>query len=117
MYKKFILTFFLVGLIILFIAITNYDLSNIEFYTINFVIMLLGLLLYPVSKNFKRKIDYLIIPFIIVLMFNIINILFIKNFSTNISLINLIFGIFGFGQYYYELQSRKSSGEKNNIKI
>lgn len=100
MFKKIIFLLYLIGSISLFIEIVNYTISNTTFYIISVVLMLLGLFLYPLNKRLNEISDFLIIPFIVIFLFNIVNVSFINNFNKNISLINILFGAFGFSQYF-----------------
>jgi hypothetical protein len=107
MIKRFFFTLFIILLLIIFIAVLYGNLSDIQFYSSTLILMFLGLFLYPLNKKFEKKSDFLIIPFLITIVFNLGNIFIVKNFGENLSLINLIFGIFGFGQYFYSSMNKK----------
>lgn len=108
MFKKIILLLYLIGLLLLFVFVVNYDLSSLKFYYVSFILMILGLLLYPLNKHLKEKSDFLIIPYVVIFLFNIINVITINNYSENISLINIVFSLFGFGQYFYKRMKNKT---------
>ncbi len=108
MNKKIVFSFFIVTLMILFIAITYFDISSYGFYGISTILTLLGFYLYPVNKKLKEMSDFLMMPlFIVILSFNFFNVFFIKNFSESISLINIALGMFGFAQYFFKRIRKK----------
>ena len=115
MLKKIIFSLFLICLLALFAIIVNYEVSSFKFYIISLSLMLLGFLLYPLNKKFDIKSDFLILPFIIVILFNLYNIIFNKNFNESFSLVNIVFGLFGFGQYYYkQIKNKTLYNKKQN---
>lgn len=109
MFKKVVLILFLIILLLLISSIVlHFKMTGFQFYWTSFTLMLLGFYLYPFKKNLKSKSDFLILPLIVVLIFNIINIFVMKNYDENIALINLIFGLFGLVQYYILKTNKKN---------
>lgn len=108
MLKKIILLLYLIGLILLFVLVVNYDMSSLKFYFLSLILLVLGLFLYPINKHLKEKSDFLIFPYVVVVLFNIINVITINNYSESISLTNITFSLFGFGQYFYKRMKNKT---------
>ena len=107
MFKQVVLILFLIILLLLISSIIlHFKMTSFQFYWASFTLILLGLCLYPFKKNLKSKSDFLILPLIVVFIFNIINIFVMKNYDENIALTNLIFGFFGLAQYYF-LKTKK----------
>ena len=107
MIKRIFFSLLIVVLLITFITVLNGNLSEMQFYSLTLFLVCLGLFLYPLNRKFENKSDFLIIPFFIVIVFNLGNVFIFKNFGENLSLINLIFGIFGFAQYFYFNMNKK----------
>ncbi|MEP5934548.1 MAG: hypothetical protein ABJ218_05485 [Winogradskyella arenosi] len=103
--KKIFFTLFLIGLITFFFSLLFWEFENFSFYISTFGLTILGVLLYPFSNSFETRSDFLFLPFIIFVIFSIINLVWIKSYEQSLSILNLIFGIFGFGMFY--LKQRK----------
>lgn len=95
MYKKIILVLFvlLIGIIItdyfcnFFMPFTKYVLS--------LIILLIGILKYPTYFKFNTKVDFMILPILAVVVFNLANLFYLKNYSLKIDYINILMGTFG----------------------
>ena len=100
MYKKIVLVLFiiLIGIIISdyfcdwFLPFTKYVLS--------LLVLLLGILKYPTDFKFKTKVDFMFLPILVVIIFNILNLFFLKNYTLKINYINILMGTFGILQSF-----------------
>ncbi|MGX1024588.1 hypothetical protein [Flavobacterium sp. CS20] len=104
--KKIIFTLFLIGLMTVFVSLLFLALDNFSFYLITLSLTFLGVFLYPVNKNFIVKKDFLFFPFLLYILFSIINLLWINSYDQTLSILNLIFGFFGFGTFYLEQKKK-----------
>ena len=68
-------------------------------YFITVLILILGSFIYPLDLKFKDKIDFMIFPILVVIIFNIVNLFFLKKYSNKIDFINIILGLFGVLQF------------------
>lgn len=100
MYKKIILVLFVlfIGIIITdyfcdwFLPFTKYVLS--------LIILLFGILKYPTDFKFNTKVDFMFLPILAVVIFNILNLFFLKNYAMKINYINILMGTFGILQSF-----------------
>ncbi len=109
--RKIIFILFLIGLLGLATLVVYNRLSENMFYTLSSVLMIFGLILFPFRRDFSRKPDVLIIPFIAVLLFTLINFFVMKQTTSALSVVNLLFGLLGFAQY------SKQQGIYNRIQL
>ena len=101
--KKIISTLFILSLLpVIYFVLFKKDVDDISFYSLTMVILIFGVLLYPLNLNFNSKKDFLIIPVVTYLIFSIINIFLIKLFNDKIAIVNLLIGLFSFEQYYLQ---------------
>src|SRR5690606_35866353 len=101
--KKIISSLFILSLLpVIYFVLFKKDVDDISFYSLRMVILIFGVLLYPLNLNFNSKKDFLIIPVVTYLIFSIINIFLIKLFNDKIAIVNLLIGLFSFGQYYLQ---------------
>lgn len=98
--KKVLFASFLIGLVIFFSYLIFWEFEDVSFYILTLIFTILGILLYPVDRGFKSRKDFLIFPFLIFVVFSIINLVWIRSYEQSLSILNLIFGIFGFGTFY-----------------
>lgn len=100
MYKKIILVLFVlfIGIIITdyfcdwFLPFTKYILS--------LIILLFGILKYPTDFKFNTKVDFMFLPILAVVIFNVLNLFFMKNYALKINYINILMGTFGIFQSF-----------------
>ncbi len=109
--KKIIFILFLTGLLGLATLVVYNRLSENMFYTLSSVLMAFGLVLYPFRRDFSQKSDVLIIPFVAVFLFTLVNFFVMKQTATALSIVNLLFGLLGFAQY------SKQQGIYNHIQL
>lgn len=105
--KKVIFVLFLIGLISLFVALNFYELENKFFYYLSILLTFLGIILYPLNTKFNSSKDFLFIPFATFCIFSLLNLFWIKSYNESLSLLNVIFGFFGFAQYFLTKQKSK----------
>lgn len=107
MMKKIISALFILSLLpIICFVLFKKDVNDIYFYYLTMGTLMFGVVLYPLNLNFSSKKDFLIIPVIAYLIFSILNIFLIKSFDDKIAIVNLLIGLFSFGQYYLQQKSK-----------
>lgn len=94
------ITFFILFLIILVFKVYTQNQNNIEIYYLSALLLFLGFSFYPSETKLNSIIDFMIIPIIVLMLFNLINIFFI-HYYTNIYKINLLIGLFCFLQFFH----------------
>src|SRR5690606_308000 len=105
--KKIISALFILSLLpIIYFVLFKKDVNDIYFYYLTMGTLMFGVVLYPLNLNFSYKKDFLIIPVIAYLIFSILNIFLIKSFDDKIAIVNLLIGLFSFGQYYLQQKSK-----------
>lgn len=105
--KKIIAALFILSLLpIIYVVLFKKDVNDIYFYYLTMGTLMFGVVLYPLNLNFSSKKDFLIIPVIAYLIFSILNIFLIKSFDDKIAIVNLLIGLFSFGQYYLQQKSK-----------
>lgn len=105
--KKIISALFILSLLpIIYVVLFKKDVNDIYFYYLTMGTLMFGVVLYPLNLNFSSKKDFLIIPVIAYLIFSILNIFLIKSFDDKIAIVNLLIGLFSFGQYYLQQKSK-----------
>ena len=95
MYKKIILVLFILLIGIIF---TDYFCDRfLPFtkYVLSLIILLFGILRYPTDFKFNSKVDFMFLPILAVVIFNVLNLFFLKNYTLKISYINILMGTFG----------------------
>ena len=107
MMKKIISALFILSLLpIIYFVLFKKDVNDIYFYYLTMGTLMFGVVLYPFNLNFSSKKDFLIFPVIVYLIFSILNIFLIKSFDDKIAIVNLLIGLFSFGQYYLQQKSK-----------
>lgn len=108
--RRMLSAIFVISLIpIASIIIFNLEITNIAFYSLTMISFILGFFIYPLNLKFTSIKDYMIIPLLVFLIFSILNVVFIKFFNERLSIINLLMGIFSFGQYILISKRYKSN--------
>lgn len=98
--KKVLFALFPIGLICLYILYQFFELQDSSIYLFTCLLTLLGVGLYPISKNFTTVQDFLFLPLAVFFIFSIINLIWIGSYQDSLSILNVLFGCFGFAQYY-----------------
>lgn len=99
MFKKILISMFfsLVGIVTYNYYFNIFTILTTYFITV--LILILGSFIYPLDLKFKDKIDFMIFPILVVIIFNIVNLFFLKKYSNKIDFINIILGLFGVLQF------------------
>ncbi|MGC4129533.1 MAG: hypothetical protein QM564_08210 [Bergeyella sp.] len=110
--KKVISSLFILSLLpIIYFVLFQKEVSNLAFYYVTMATLIFGVMLYPLNLNFNSKKDFLIIPIAAYLVLSIANMFLMKEFNEKISVINLLMGLFSFGQYCLQ-KPQKTSANK-----
>ena len=107
MYKK---TAIILFLILCILIIFDYYFSFFGVFTkylLSFILICLGIIIYPTTFRFENKIDFMIIPVFGIVIFNVINIAFIKNYTFKINCFNYLLSLFCVLQYLYYFKVKK----------
>jgi len=99
--KKTIFILFILSLLpIIYFILYKEEINNRCFFYLTSIFFLFGTILYPFDSKFRSVEDFLVIPFVVYFIFLIIEIFIIRSFNEKISVFNMLFGAFGFTQYY-----------------
>lgn len=110
--KKILSSLFVLSLLpLIYIVLFEQGTGSISFYNLTLLTLILGVALYPLDLSFNSKKDFMIIPVLVYLIFSIINFFLVKLFDEKIAIINLLIGLFSFGQYYLQKNKRLSNNE------
>ena len=96
MYKKVILVpcSTLIGMIILN-YIDDIFTELLTYYLLSLFLIALAIILYPIDFKFKHKADFTFLIVLGIAIFNIVNLIILKDFSSEINYINILTGAFG----------------------
>ncbi len=90
-------------------------------FNISFVFVIIGLLIYPTKYKFATKTDMLVLLIITLILFDIINLIFINSYKFRLVFVNYLIIAFSIFQYLFlkHLDVKKSGvhiNDKNNIR-
>lgn len=95
MYKKIVISVFVVILGVIVVDYFSDFLSPFNKYVFSLIVLGLGIIIYPTDFKFKSKVDFMFLPVLAVAVFNIINLFIMKDFSLKMNFINILIGTFG----------------------
>ena len=102
MFKKIILlSFLIVSIIIIYVYLTNCFGLNYQYY-LSILLLIIAVFVYPTNFKFEYKFDFMIFPVFALLLFDFVNLIFIKDFSLKIAAFNYVLSAYCFLQYAFE---------------
>jgi hypothetical protein len=107
MYKNFLLFFFFIGTIFLIKFLFVFDENFLNIYIVSILLFICGGGLYPWKASLSSKGNFVIFPFLTLLLFNILNLFLFKIINIKISSINILMGYFGFIPFLLQKISKK----------
>ncbi len=107
--KRIAYSLFILLITFTFIVILYDNTKTGQLYLLSFISLILGwILLLPTNKRTDTLMFFLIISYSIVILFNLINLLFLKKINEGLALFNYILSLFGFFEYSKQLKIWKN---------
>lgn len=100
MIKKILIILFVSILIIILLDFLLHYFSVFQKYITTVLLLILGTIIYPLNFKFEGTDDFMIFPIIAVLLFNILNLFFLNDYSLKIQYFNLTLGLFSLFQHF-----------------
>ena len=102
MFKNIILiSFLIVSIIIIYVNLTNCFGLNIQYY-LSILLLIIAVFVYPTNFKFEHKIDFMIFPVFALLIFDFVNLIFIKDLFPKIATFNYVLSAYCFLQFAFE---------------
>jgi len=76
-------------------------------YIASFILLVLGMLVYPTKFKFQTKVDMMIFPVLALLLFNVFNLIFMNVYSSKINFFNYVMSAFCLLQFVFFKSEQK----------